>query len=213
MGVAAINLGVILPLTSPPGGWVARVGWWLAGLGLGAFLPLAAHGAVLVQGAPERDKFIVSRYNGCHGGLDHSVPVAEDAAGGRRRVAMRPWTRWQHWIAVLVGIWLFISPWVLTTTGSAEAAWNAWIIGAAIFVVALIALGAPSNPTADWINVVLGVWLFISPWVLRYTGVKDGSWNAWIFGVVTVILALWALQTRGELPRGPQRSAGRLDTR
>jgi hypothetical protein len=42
MRVAAINLGVVLLLTGPPGGWVARLGWWLAGLGLGAFLPLAA---------------------------------------------------------------------------------------------------------------------------------------------------------------------------
>jgi hypothetical protein len=126
---------------------------------------------------------------------------------------MRPWARWQHWIAMLVGIWLFISPWVLTTTGSADAARNAWIVGAAIFVVALIALGTPNNPTADWVHVVLGVWLFISPWVLGYTGVKDGSWNAWILGVITVILALSALQMRREVPGGPQRSVGRLDTR
>jgi hypothetical protein len=126
---------------------------------------------------------------------------------------MRPWTRWQDWVTALVGIWLFISPWVLSTTGSADAARNAWIIGAAIFIVALIALGTPNNPTAEWINVVLGVWLFISPWVLGYTGVKDGSWNAWIFGVVTVILALWALQLRREVARGPQQSTGRLDVR
>jgi hypothetical protein len=126
---------------------------------------------------------------------------------------MRPWTRWQDWVTALVGIWLFISPWVLSTTGSTDVASNAWIIGAAIFVVALIALGTPNNPTAEWINVVLGVWLFISPWVLGYTGVKDGSWNAWIFGVVTVILALWALSTRREVVGGPQRGAGRLDAR
>jgi SPW repeat len=110
-------------------------------------------------------------------------------------------------------VWLFISPWVLTTTGSTKAAENAWIIGAAIFVVALIALGTPRYPTADWVNVVLGVWLFISPWVLGYTGVKDGSWDAWIFGVITVVLALWVLQMRCEVPGGPQWAAGRLEVR
>jgi hypothetical protein len=26
----------------PSGGWVDRAGWWLAGLGLGTFVPLAA---------------------------------------------------------------------------------------------------------------------------------------------------------------------------
>jgi nitrite reductase (NO-forming) len=40
--VAAANLGVLLLVAGPSGGWVDRAGWWLAGLGLGAFVPLAA---------------------------------------------------------------------------------------------------------------------------------------------------------------------------
>jgi nitrite reductase (NO-forming) len=40
--VAAVNLGVALLVTGSPGGWAAHAGWWLAGLGLGAFVPLAA---------------------------------------------------------------------------------------------------------------------------------------------------------------------------
>jgi nitrite reductase (NO-forming) len=39
--VVAINLGVALLVAWPPGGWAGRAGWWLAGLGLGAFVPLA----------------------------------------------------------------------------------------------------------------------------------------------------------------------------
>ena len=35
--VAAVNLGVLLVTA----GWAATVGWWLAGLGLGSFVPLA----------------------------------------------------------------------------------------------------------------------------------------------------------------------------
>jgi len=40
--VAAINIGVALLVAGSPGGWAARAGWWLAVLGLGAFVPLAA---------------------------------------------------------------------------------------------------------------------------------------------------------------------------
>ncbi len=40
--VAAVNLGVALLVAGSPGGWAARAGWWLAVLGLGAFVPLAA---------------------------------------------------------------------------------------------------------------------------------------------------------------------------
>jgi nitrite reductase (NO-forming) len=49
--VIAVNLGVALLVALPAGGWVYRVGWWLAGLGLGSFLPLAA--AVLAWRAVE----------------------------------------------------------------------------------------------------------------------------------------------------------------
>src|SRR5919205_391969 len=109
---------------------------------------------------------------------------------------MRARTRWQSWLNVIVGVWLFISPWVLGTTRDGATAWNAWIIGAAIFVVALIPLGTSASPPAPWVNVILGVWLFISPWVLRYTDVSNGAVNAWIFGVVTVLVALWAQSVR-----------------
>jgi SPW repeat len=127
---------------------------------------------------------------------------------------MRSWTRWPSWLNVIVGVWLFISPWVLGTTSDAATAWNAWVIGAAIFVVALIALGATASAStvAPWVNVVLGVWLFISPWVLRYTDVSDGATNAWVFGVVTVLVALWAMSGRQALRR-PMGRVDRLDTR
>jgi nitrite reductase (NO-forming) len=41
--VAALNLGVALVTFAPHdwGGWAGRVGWWLAGLGAGSFVPLA----------------------------------------------------------------------------------------------------------------------------------------------------------------------------
>jgi SPW repeat len=122
---------------------------------------------------------------------------------------MRSFTRWQSWLNVIVGIWLFISPWVLGTTSDNAAAWNAWIIGAAIFVVALIALGTPTAVVAPWINVILGVWLFISPWVLSYTGTSDAAVNAWVFGVVTVLVALWALSARRT--SAPMGGTGRLE--
>ena len=125
---------------------------------------------------------------------------------------MRSWTRWQSWLNLIVGVWLFISPWVLGTTSNTNAAWNAWIIGAAIFVVALIALGTPTSMVAPWVNVVLGVWLFISPWVLRYTDLSDASANAWVFGVITVLVALWAMAGRRAV-RPPMGGTGRLDTR
>jgi nitrite reductase (NO-forming) len=47
--VASVNLGVVLVLARPAGGWLSTTGWWLVGLGLGSFVPLA--GLVLARSA------------------------------------------------------------------------------------------------------------------------------------------------------------------
>jgi hypothetical protein len=78
-----------------------------------------------------------------------------------------------------------------------------------IVIVALVALASPASPGVSWLNVVLGVWLFISPWVLRYTGTLDAAWNAWVFGVIAVIVAGWAgLTARRPAPGCGDRPTG-----
>ena len=64
----------------------------------------------------------------------------------------------------------------------------------------------------SWLNMVVGVWLFISPWALRYVDVTDGAMNAWAFGVVTVLVALWAMSVRRTV-QPPMGGIDRLDTR
>ena len=47
----------------------------------------------------------------------------------------------------------------------------------------------PAIKTAATINLLAGIWLFVSPWVyLAYR--NSDSWNNWIVGAVIVILAL-----------------------
>lgn len=45
----------------------------------------------------------------------------------------------------------------------------------------------------DDANLVLGVWLVLSPWILQYTAASAAAWNAWILGVVIVAAALAAI--------------------
>jgi nitrite reductase (NO-forming) len=45
--VAAVNLGVLVLVAAPAGGGVSTIGWWLTGLGLGSFVPLAAAALVV----------------------------------------------------------------------------------------------------------------------------------------------------------------------
>jgi SPW repeat len=57
----------------------------------------------------------------------------------------------------------------------------------------------------DWVNVVLAVWLFMSPWVLRFAqtapagangsavAVDHAAWNTWVLAVIVFLVALSAL--------------------
>ncbi len=45
----------------------------------------------------------------------------------------------------------------------------------------------------DWVNVVAGLWLIASPWVLGVAQIQSAAWTAWVLGVLIAIAALWAL--------------------
>ena len=80
--------------------------------------------------------------------------------------------RWQDWVQLALGAWLFVSPWVLGYTKIAGAAANAYLIGAALVVFAIIALYAP-KVWEEWISLVLGLWLIISPWFMGFSPVEE----------------------------------------
>jgi len=45
----------------------------------------------------------------------------------------------------------------------------------------------------DWINVICGVLLFISPWALGFSGNMTAAMTAWVGGLVIAIMGLAAL--------------------
>ena len=93
-------------------------------------------------------------------------------------------------IALLAGIWLFISPWIYGMYGAANA-WNSWIIGAVIVTLSSFRLGYPMNTQwISWINVLLGIWMFISPWVYGYTVSQGRFTNSLCVGVIVFFAAL-----------------------
>src|SRR5258708_12859090 len=82
---------------------------------------------------------------------------------------MKAWTRWQDWVSLVLGVLLFISPWVFSTSTTGSSSWNAWIVGVIGVILALWALASLSTATiAEGISLLLGVWLFISPWLLGF---------------------------------------------
>lgn len=93
-------------------------------------------------------------------------------------------------INLLLGIWLFVSPWVYGAYTHASS-WNSWIVGALIAILAAIRL--KSHVTGvSWFNTVLGVWVFFSPWIYGYTYNTDRFVNSLCLGVLVFLLSLSA---------------------
>jgi hypothetical protein len=107
---------------------------------------------------------------------------------------MRAWTRWQDWAIVVLGVLLFIAPWVFrTATVSTGGSWDAWILGVIAVILGLLSLGLPRNVVTEWLTLIVGVLLFISPWVLGFAAVTAAAWTAWIIGILLFIAAGWVL--------------------
>jgi hypothetical protein len=101
---------------------------------------------------------------------------------------------WQDPVNLILGLWLVVSPWALAFEAEANPTWNAVILGILIAAVALIALFRVMA-WEEWVNLALGVWLVISPWLVGFSDLVAAMWNAVIVGAVVAVLALWALGT------------------
>jgi hypothetical protein len=112
----------------------------------------------------------------------------------------RSWHRWQDWTAVVIGVLTALSPIVVAT--SATALWTLIVFGVLIGVTGLWSLAQPGSVASEYVHVVLGVLLFISPWVLGYAGFVGASWTSWIAGVLTVAVGLAALPAANAEHRG-----------
>ncbi len=99
---------------------------------------------------------------------------------------------WQDVGNLALGAWLFISPWVLGFSVLRPAASNAWIFGVIVAVLALAALYAYQK-WEEWLSAAIGVWVFVSPWVLGFNYDAKILWNSLIVGALLVILALWSV--------------------
>jgi hypothetical protein len=125
----------------------------------------------------------------------------------------RAWqsNHWQDWANLVLAIWLFISPWVINFSAPAaapagapagamvppavsNASWNAWVLGVIIFLVACSAIGR-LRAWQEWVNLLLGIWLFVAPWALGFTQLGGAAWDHWIVGVLVFLIAASDLQT------------------
>jgi len=104
--------------------------------------------------------------------------------------------RIENWINLFLGFVVFITPWLFTIDLSpsigALTVWNYRIVGTVVLVAAALAL-QDLKPWEEWVNLVLGVWLLLSPWILGYASESGLLWASTILGLMIAGLAAMAL--------------------
>ena len=104
--------------------------------------------------------------------------------------------RWQDLfslvITLVIGAWMFIAPFVYGFTHThISAAWNSYASGIVVMVLSVYGL-ATKKIWEDWLNLVIGVWLFFSPFALGayddYT-IRLYSMNT---GAILFFFSLWS---------------------
>jgi general stress protein CsbA len=103
--------------------------------------------------------------------------------------------RWQDWINLIFGAWLIFSPWLLKYTNLGTASWDSFYFGLAIVFFAVWALFAPMV-WEEWVNLILGLWLIIAPWVHGFSTHTQVTWNVVAVGVIVAVLSLSTMVRR-----------------
>ncbi|WP_436501920.1 SPW repeat protein [Actinokineospora sp. HUAS TT18] len=104
---------------------------------------------------------------------------------------VKPWTRPYDWAEVVLGVVAMASPLWMDTDNAAM--WTMVVLGALIALDGLVSLAMPGMVAGEAVQIVLGVLMFISPWVMSYTDMTGIAWSSWIIGALTVVAGAAAL--------------------
>ncbi|MBP2371638.1 SPW repeat domain-containing protein [Pseudonocardia parietis] len=116
------------------------------------------------------------------------------------RTSQRSWQRWQDWAALVIGVLTALAPLVVAT--NAAAVWTMVVLGVVLAAASLWSLVSPGSVTSEWVHGVLGVLLFLAPWVMGYSALTGASWTSWVAGGLTVVVAASALPAANAAHRG-----------
>jgi heme/copper-type cytochrome/quinol oxidase subunit 3 len=100
------------------------------------------------------------------------------------------------WINLVLGVLLFISPWLLGFADMELAAINAWIAGGIVIALAVSAL-VSFRQWEEWVNIVVGLWVAVAPWILGFTGLTGPRWGHLALGLLIALVAAWRLWASG----------------
>ena len=105
---------------------------------------------------------------------------------------------------LILGAILFFSPWMFGFDAG-KVSQNAYVAGIVIAVLAIAALAAFAV-WEEWLNLIVGLWVLVSPWVLGFQGTTAMTVHV-VIGAAVAILAAIELWMMSQIP--PRLTTGR----
>lgn len=101
-------------------------------------------------------------------------------------------SNWQERCSLALGVWLFLSPWILRFFHWADMSTiNFLAMGLAIAALAAAAVFMHRHAVwEDGVTLALGLWMVISPQAIGFSGNYLASANAALVGILLMWLAL-----------------------
>jgi hypothetical protein len=99
---------------------------------------------------------------------------------------------------LILGAFLFFSPWMFGFDAGA-ASQNAYISGIVIAVLAIAALAAFAV-WEEWLNLIVGLWTLVSPWILGFQGTTAMTVHVIIGAAVAALAAIELWLSRNPPP-------------
>ena len=100
--------------------------------------------------------------------------------------------QWEDWLGIGMGVWLIAAPWMFGFADQSAATMNALIMGTVLALEEMLE-AVVHEMAEEWIDVVAGLWLVISPFVLGFASHTAALANTISVGLLTVLFAAWAL--------------------
>lgn len=109
-------------------------------------------------------------------------------------------SKWASSIALLAGLWLIASPWVFASPwmygfDPLPGSWDNRVVGLVVVALAVIRLSTADlkrTQWISWINCVLAIWIFLSPWVFDYSANTQRLVNSVCVGVGLFVVAMFS---------------------
>ncbi len=109
----------------------------------------------------------------------------------------------------LAAFWFFITPLTFFGVSAQSSGWNAWIVGGAMVVAAMVRIIHPAGTSLfSVLNVVLSIWVLLSPFVFGYEHDTYRLINTLFVGMIVLGSSLLSLSiTKSSRNRAPKMGA------